>query len=106
MDVDGNDNTPEWGYCQVEGCGAPAIPCYLPGNEQPDDPDDTVCCAHCGEAGYCWGCGTFCAGNEQFDFDPRGLCENCRYDPDLGYEPEDEEDYGVWFDPFEKDITQ
>lgn len=92
MDVDGNDNMPEWGYCTHPGCTYAAIPCYLPGNLPPDDPDDFLCADHCTEAGYCWGCGHFCAGLESFDFNVRGLCSECRYDPDLGYEPPYDED--------------
>lgn len=76
MDV--NDNTPEWGYCTVEGCPHPAIPCWLPDSDYGvDDPDDLLCADHCAEQGYCWGCGRFYAGMESFDFNPRGLCENC-----------------------------
>ncbi len=107
MDVNGNDNTPEWGYCTAEGCHEPAIPCFLPNyDDKPEyEPDDLLCVEHCSPAGYCWGCGTFWAGCEDFDFDPRGLCSNCRYNPDLGYEPEYEDEGGVWFDPFEEDLT-
>ena len=104
MDVDGNDNTPEWGYCDKEGCKEPAIPCYLPYNMPPDDPDDCLCVDHCTDAGYCWGCGYFCAGLESFDFNPRGLCSECRDDPDLTGEDYDENtDFG-WIDPYEMDL--
>lgn len=77
MDANGNDNTPEWGYCTVEGCAGEAIPCYLPGTMPPDEPDDCLCVDHCTDAGYCWGCG------KSFDLDPRGLCSECRNNPDL-----------------------
>lgn len=76
MDVNGNDNTPEWGYCRVAGCPNDAIPCYDSGGP-PDDPDDLLCADHCQQFGYCWGCGRLWAGNEQFDFSPRGLCGEC-----------------------------
>lgn len=100
MDTDGNDNTPEWGYCTVEDCRYDAIPCYLPGSYPPDEPDDLLCADHCGDAGYCWGCGNFCAGQESFDFNPRGLCSECRDNPDLTGEADfDELDYD-WFEPY------
>lgn len=103
MDVNGNDNTPYWGYCQKEGCSNAAIACYMSGNYPPDEPDDLLCADHCGDEGYCWGCGHFWAGCEGFDFNQRGLCPNCHDDPDLGYESEDDEiDWS--FDPFEEDL--
>ncbi len=84
MDVDGNDNSPEWGYCQVAGCEWAAIPCYLSDSDYGvDDPDDLLCVEHCVNEGYCWGCGRFSAGLESFDFNPRGLCSECKDDPDL-----------------------
>ncbi len=100
MDVNGNDNMPEWGFC--EKCKEPAIPCYLPGNMPPDDPDNLLCVDHCTDEGYCWGCGYFCAGLESFDFNPRGLCSECRDDPDLTGEDHFDEDFGLWFDPMDE----
>jgi hypothetical protein len=58
MDVHGNDNRPEWGYCQEEGCEEAAIPCYRAGNAYPDDPDDLLCPSHAPEYDYCWNCGS------------------------------------------------
>lgn len=95
MDVHGNDNTPEWGYCQVEGCANEAIPCWLPDSRYgEDDPDDRLCAEHCQDEGYCWGCGHFWAGIESFDFNPNGLCENCK---DEYAEPDYDDDDGGWF---------
>lgn len=97
MDADGNDSAPEWGYCDVEGCPHPAIPCWLPDSDYGvDDPDDCLCADHCQDQGYCWGCGRFYAGIEIFDFNPRGLCENCA---DEFAEPEiDEDDIAFYWD--------
>lgn len=90
MDVNGNDNTPEWGYCDKDGCTEPAIPCWVEGGP-PDDPDDCLCPEHCKDEGYCWGCGRLWAGCEDFDFDPRGLCPNCRHEFDSEYDDDDAE---------------
>ena len=89
MDVNGNDNTPEWGFCRVEGCHEAAIPCYDSGGP-PDDPDDLLCADHCQQFGYCWGCGMLWAGTEVFDFSPRGLCGECihQFRQDEDDEPE------------------
>lgn len=47
IDVNGNDNTPEWGYCTVAGCEEAAFPIWLSG-EEPDDPDLYLCPKHIG----------------------------------------------------------
>lgn len=105
MDVNGNDNTPEWGYCQVAGCMNDAIPCYISGGP-PDDPDDLLCADHCQENGYCWGCGVLWAGSETFDFSPRGLCGECihqfRIDEDAGDDEPAEWDQRWVFGPYSK----
>lgn len=95
IDANGNDNTPEWGYCQTEGCKEPAIPCYLSGSGPPDEPDDLLCAEHCTDEGYCWGCGNFWAGIETFDFSPDGLCENCG--PEIR-ESEDYDEADYWWE--------
>lgn len=78
MDVHGNDNTPEWGYCTVDGCMNEANPYWFPDNEYPNDPDGKYCTEHAHAAGWCWGCGGFWGGIESFDFQSQhGLCENC-----------------------------
>lgn len=84
--------------CQEPDCKQLAFGCYLP-DDEPDQPSDILCAEHATKHGYCWGCANFWAGCEDFDFDPRGLCSNCRYDPDLGYESDDYDDeYCMWAD--------
>jgi hypothetical protein len=61
--------------CQELGCKQVAFGCYLSAS---DEPDDWYCAEHASAAGYCGGCGHFWAGVESFDFNARGLCENCR----------------------------
>jgi len=48
IDVDGNDNTPEWGYCTEAGCKEPALPIWLYGG-YPDDADLFLCMDHIGK---------------------------------------------------------
>lgn len=47
IDVNGNDNQPEWGYCTVPDCGEEAFPIWTSG-EYPDDPDLYLCPTHIG----------------------------------------------------------
>lgn len=47
MDVNGNDNEPEWGYCTAPDCREAAFPIWLSG-EYPDDPDLLLCERHIG----------------------------------------------------------
>lgn len=47
MDVHGNDNTPEWGYCTTAGCHEVAFPIWLSGTF-PDDADLLLCEEHIG----------------------------------------------------------
>lgn len=57
------------------------------------DTFDYYCAEHCFKNGYCYGCGGFWAGSENFDFSRDHLCSNCKDDPDLvGYD-EDESYY-------------
>lgn len=47
LDVNGYDNTPEWGWCHTEGCKEEAFPIWKSG-EYPDDPDLLLCPRHIG----------------------------------------------------------
>ena len=47
MDVNGNDNQPEWGYCTANGCTEAAFPIWESG-AYPDDPDLLLCETHIG----------------------------------------------------------
>lgn len=60
------------------------------------DIQEYYCFTHAKEAGYCWGCGQFWAGNESFDFGFSGLCENCCEEE---YE-DDEDSEGYFADPY------
>ena len=47
IDVNGNDNRPEWGWCKTEGCKEEAFPIWLSG-DWPDEPDLLLCPKHIG----------------------------------------------------------
>lgn len=80
-------------------CNKRGEPCWLPNwGENEKEAIEWYCFDHMHGAGYCWGCRNLWAGVEDFEFDPQGLCSNCRHDPDYGwrdeeYEDEDDFDY-------------
>ena len=85
-------------------------PCWLPnwGESEPEE-IEWYCYEHMHSNGYCRSCRQFWAGCEDFDFDPHGLCSNCRHDPDLGYEDEDYEPEGweqAFFDEYTGDYKR
>ena len=47
VDVNGNDNAPEWGFCTVQGCREAAYPIWYSGGF-PDEPDLLFCDTHIG----------------------------------------------------------
>jgi hypothetical protein len=67
--------------CQVEGCENKAIPCFIrwfnedAGRYQTDV--DYFCQEHCFEHGYCYACGRFWGGVEDFDFSTTKMCPEC-----------------------------
>lgn len=96
------------GCCQFPGCWNPhGIPCWLPGHYAGEgEPDFYYCAKHCQVEGFCWACGTFWAGVEDFDFDPRGLCSNCRDDPDYNDDLEYDEGMDLGYFPFPEGIVE
>ncbi len=83
--------------CQQDGCWERnAVPCFLPDYDAPDgrtaEPSYYYCTKHCHTQGFCWGCGTFWGGVNDFDFAPSGLCEHCRSEyEDDDYDEEDDD---------------
>ena len=76
-----------------EECKERGEPCWMPDYEESgEEVIYWVCYKHMHVEGFCKGCRQFWAGCEDFDFDPHGLCSNCRHDPDVtgddDYEPE------------------
>lgn len=68
--------------CGCEGCDKTVTTaCFYPDNET-EEPDHYYCYDHAFDQGFCYGCGRFYAGIEQFDFpefwgNVRGYCEDC-----------------------------
>jgi len=83
--------------CEQNGCDEKAIECSLNDDE---DSKFYYCPEHCYQNGFCFGCGNFFSGMEDFDFEnPTHLCFNCRTE----IEEEDEEipSYPDLGEPFE-----
>jgi hypothetical protein len=51
------------------------------------------CADHCHEEGFCYGCGEFWGGCENFDFSPYHLCSNCKDELDDEADCEKEYDF-------------
>lgn len=86
--------------CENKDCTeTETIECYLYDYESKKDIIFHYCAKHITENGFCWACGNFWAGVEVFDFNPVGLCPNCKdefndeYDIDIDeYEEFDMDD--------------
>lgn len=66
--------------CEFEHCDSTSsMLCVVAGVESDGgDAENWYCPEHARKLGYCWGCGQFWAGIEEFDFNPCGLCPNCK----------------------------
>ncbi len=86
--------------CQEYGCPyLGAVRCELYDYDAKKELIDFYCPSHARENGFCWGCGQFWAGCEEFEFSPiPGCCPNCR---DEFEEPEEEEEF--YYNP-EEDV--
>ena len=85
--------------CEHEGCDETnTVLCTLldfpVGEEGAREHLYYYCPNHCHEEGFCWMCGHFWAGCEDFDFSESRLCSNCRsemkteeseYDPEYDF---------------------
>ena len=61
--------------CEHEGCDKEGVECRI----DDDSPCEYFCPEHAFEAGYCYCCGSFWGGIEEFDFGRiRGVCPHCR----------------------------
>lgn len=97
--------------CCKEGCEKTGMACFFLDTLPGELPDEYYCEDHIEDAGYCSGCGTFCAGIESFDIGPlHGFCDNCAdeirsSDEDYFYDP-DGFDFSYWAgdvpDPFDE----
>lgn len=64
--------------CRAVGCKSQGLNYSYPANQN-DAVTDTIilCNKHAREAGFCYMCGRCCAGDENFDFSDRGICDEC-----------------------------
>jgi len=90
--------------CMHDGCEEIGGLCYL-GNYEAKEVYEYYCAEHAQEHGYCYMCGQFWAGIEDFDFAPSGMCSNCRDEYlDEDEYGGDEAEYDGWEDPYDVDI--
>lgn len=64
--------------CQHDGCESDGTFCYLYDHDEERTIYEYYCSEHAQEHGYCYMCGNFWGGCEDFDFASSGMCSNCR----------------------------
>jgi DNA-directed RNA polymerase subunit RPC12/RpoP len=75
--------------CEEPGCHSRnVVICRILADDCSKDIFYFYCREHCFKNGFCYWCGNFWAGCENFDFDPSHLCSNCRdeFEADLFYD--------------------
>lgn len=94
--------------CQHDGCEEVGTFCYLYDHDEERDVFEYYCAEHAQEHGYCYMCGNFWGGTEDFDFSSSGMCSNCRseYLEDENSDDEGYEEYDGWFDPYDADVAK
>jgi hypothetical protein len=87
--------------CEEPGCTEQGSQCHLLDYGDHSGPAVDVyeyyCPEHATKNGYCWLCGEFWAGNEEFDLEPSHLCPNCKSEVDSESGEVDPEEAG-WFE--------
>jgi hypothetical protein len=84
--------------CGHEGCDQRGEPYYHHALDV--EVGEWRCGAHAYDAGFCQGCGAFCAGMESFDMSRSGLCYECEQELDAalsGVDQDDEWDEGFGY---------
>jgi hypothetical protein len=85
--------------CEHDGCESfDTIKCRLIGHDESKDDTFWYCGEHCHTEGFCWMCGEFWGGCEDFDFSPSGLCSNCRSEAEAEMDEGAEDDFGEFQD--------
>jgi hypothetical protein len=64
------------------------------------DTYEYFCASHCQKNGFCYGCGEFWAGSENFDFGP-GYCSNCASEFEDNFDDDNEDYYEPPYDEYE-----
>jgi hypothetical protein len=72
--------------CEEPDCNIEGIQCHLSyysfDSKENKEAYSYYCPEHATKNGYCWMCGEFWAGNEEFDLDPSQPCPNCNNEVD------------------------
>ena len=94
--------------CEAEGCKETAdVLCHIVYYESPKELGEDIyywyCIKHAKEHGFCYICGEFFAGCEEFDFPEAygcipGLCPNCSEQVKVDCGEYDEEDETAYYD--------
>lgn len=78
--------------CMHDECEEKGTLCYLWDSEEGRYVYEYYCAEHAHDYGYCYMCGGFWGGCEDFDFAPSKMCSDCRaeyldedYDDEAGY---------------------
>lgn len=85
--------------CQEPDCTNSGSECFYPDS---DTPDHYYCCSHASKNGFCYGCGQFYGGVEQFEFPQfygniEGFCPNCSEEiKEEWREADDDVEYEEW----------
>jgi hypothetical protein len=86
--------------CEEPGCNKEAFQCHLSyySFDSKEDKEEIswYCTEHATKNGYCWMCGEFWEGNEEFDFNSSKLCPNCKNEVDAETVELDAEDAGLF----------
>jgi hypothetical protein len=74
------EQDPEPFWCEHDDCNREAtVECLNPASDSYPEWIEHLCVEHAVQSGFCYLCGTFWAGCEDFDFSPVwGVCPNCR----------------------------
>lgn len=64
--------------CMHDGCEEQGQFVHLWDHDEDRYIYEYYCAEHAQEHGYCYMCGNFWSGCEDFDFAPSGMCSNCR----------------------------
>lgn len=95
--------------CEIEGCENEAITFILQGDDVREE-EYHYCVIHAHDEGFCYGCGQFWGGIEEFEFcNPSGLCPNCL--DQLKAELEEDQDgdcgyYQTFDDPYNEEVQE
>jgi hypothetical protein len=84
--------------CNQEGCTRDgSVECTEPCGPGEEERISHYCPEHCTDNGFCWYCGRFWAGVNAFDFNPAGLCPDCKDEVSCDLAEDFEDEWGPDF---------